>query len=121
VQKLEKGYQRKKSSHIIIVAEGDDSGGAYKLAEQVKEKFPQWDTRVSVLGHIQRGGNPSCADRLLASRLGYEAVEALAKGKKGVMVGQVNGQVVLTPFANAIRDEGKMNMQLVKMAEILSL
>lgn len=121
IHKLERGYLREKSSHIIIVAEGDDSGGAYRLAEAVKEKFPEMDTRVSILGHIQRGGNPTCADRVLASRMGYEAVEALAKGKKGVMVGQVNGEIVFTPFENAIRDEGKMNMQLVKMAEILAL
>jgi len=121
IEKLERGNRRQKTSHIVIVAEGDDSGGAYKLADLVKEKFPQFDIRVSVLGHVQRGGNPSCADRVLASRLGYEAVEALSRGRKGIMIGQVNGEIVYTPFENAVRDEDKMNMQLVKMAEILSL
>lgn len=121
MEHLHKGYLREKNSHIIIVAEGDESGGAYKLAEQVRQRFPLIDTRVTILGHIQRGGNPSASDRVLASRLGYEAVEALAKGRKGAMVGLVNGEVILTPFENAIRDEGKMNMQLVRMAEILSL
>lgn len=121
IEKLERGYLRKKSSHIMIVAEGDDSGGAYQISDLIKQRFPELDIRVSVLGHIQRGGNPTFADRVLASRLGYEAVEALAKGKKGVMAGQINQEIVFTPFEKAIRDEGKMNMQLVKMAEILSL
>jgi 6-phosphofructokinase 1 len=120
LQKLEKGWIRKKSSRIIIVAEGDESGGAMVLANKVKEKF-NFDTRVTILGHIQRGGSPSCGDRVLATRLGYEAVEALMKGRQGVMIGQVNGLIALTPFYEAIRDEGKMNMQLVKMAEILSM
>ncbi len=120
IQKLERGFNRKKSSRIIIVAEGDESGGATILAEKVKEKF-SYDTRVTILGHIQRGGSPTCNDRVLATRLGYEAVEALMRGRQGVMAGQVNNQIVLTPFYQAIKDDGKMNMQLVRMAEILSL
>jgi 6-phosphofructokinase 1 len=119
-QKLERGWIRKKSSRIIIVAEGDELGGAMVLAEKVKQKF-NFDTRVTILGHIQRGGSPTCNDRVLATRLGYEAVEALMKGRHGVMVGQINNQIVLTPFYEAIKDDGKMNMQLVKMAEILSM
>ncbi len=120
MQNLERGWLRKKSSCIFIVAEGDESGGAIRLAEKVKAKY-NYDTRVTILGHIQRGGKPTCADRVLATRLGYEAVEALMRGRQGVMVGQVNNQIVLTPFYQAIKDEGKMNMQLVKMAEILSM
>jgi 6-phosphofructokinase 1 len=119
-QKLERGWIRKKSSRIIIVAEGDELGGAMVLADKVKQKF-NFDTRVTILGHIQRGGSPTCNDRVLATRLGYEAVEALMKGRHGVMVGQINSQIVLTPFYEAIKDDGKMNMQLVKMAEILSM
>ncbi|MBW7935775.1 MAG: 6-phosphofructokinase [Flavobacteriales bacterium] len=121
IQLLKRGWQRHKSSCIIIVAEGDDAGGAAKIAEQVKHEFAHYDTRVSVLGHIQRGGNPTCQDRLLASRLGYEAVEALSRGKNGVMVGIQNEILKLTPFENAIKDKNKINMQLVKLAEILSI
>lgn len=119
-QKLERGWLRKKSSRIIIVAEGDESGGAMVLAEKVRAKF-NFDARVTILGHIQRGGSPTCNDRVLATRLGYEAVEALMRGRQGVMIGQVNNQIVLTPFYEAIKDDGKVNMQLVKMAEILSM
>jgi 6-phosphofructokinase 1 len=120
ISKLERGWIRKKTSRIIIVSEGDELGGALVLAEKVKTKF-NFDTRVTILGHIQRGGSPTCNDRVLATRLGYEAVEALMRGRHGVMVGQVNNQIVLTPFYEAVKDDGKMNMQLVKMAEILSL
>lgn len=120
LQKLEKGWTRKKASRIIIVSEGDELGGAMVLAEKVKAKF-NFDTRVTILGHIQRGGSPTCADRVLATCLGYEAVEALVRGRQGVMVGQINNKIVLTPFYEAIKDEDKMNMQLVKMAEILSM
>jgi 6-phosphofructokinase 1 len=120
LQKLERGWIRKKSSRIIIVSEGDELGGAMVLAEKVKSRF-NFDTRVTILGHIQRGGSPTCNDRVLATRLGYEAVEALMRGRQGVMIGQVNSQIVLTPFFEAIKDDGKMNMQLVKMAEILSM
>jgi len=120
IQKLERGFNRKKSSRIIIVSEGDELGGATILAEKVKARF-NYDTRVTILGHIQRGGSPTCNDRVLGTRLGYEAVEALMRGRQGVMAGQVNNQIVLTPFYQAIKDDGKMNMQLVRMAEILSM
>lgn len=120
LQKLERGWNRKKTSRIIIVSEGDELGGAMVLADKVKNRF-NFDTRVTILGHIQRGGSPTCNDRVLGTRLGYEAVEALMRGRQGVMAGQVNNQIVLTPFYEAIKDDGKMNMQLVKMAEILSL
>lgn len=119
-QKLERGWIRRKSSRIIIVSEGDELGGALVLAEKVKSKF-NFDTRVTILGHIQRGGSPTCNDRVLATRLGYEAVESLMRGRHGVMIGQVNNQILLTPFYEAIKDDGKVNMQLVKMAEILSM
>lgn len=121
IHQLERGWLRNKSSCIIIVAEGDDTGGAQAVADAVKQRFTQYDTRVSILGHIQRGGSPTCNDRMLGTRLGYEAVEALVRGKSGVMVGIVNNQVVYTPFEHAIRDEGKMNLQLIRIAEILSM
>jgi len=121
IQQLERGWLRKKSSCIIIVAEGDDTGGAQAVADAVKQRFSHYDTRVTILGHIQRGGSPTCNDRVLGTRLGYEAVEALVRGKSGVMVGIVNGEVAFTPFEKAIRDEGKMNMHLIRMAEILAM
>lgn len=121
IQSLERGWLRRKSSCIIMVAEGDELGGAYQVAEKVKSKFTQYETKVSVLGHIQRGGKPTASDRILASRLGYEAVEALARGKSGLMVGIQNNEVAYTPFDHAIKDTGKINLNLIKIAEILSL
>ena len=118
---LEKGWKRKKSSSIIIVAEGDDSGGAYEIAKQVKEKFPVYDTRVTILGHIQRGGSPSAVDRVLGSRMGLAAVEALRDGKRNEMVGIVNNKIHFTPFEKAIKHHDTLNAELLKLAEILSL
>lgn len=113
--------RRDKSSKIIIVAEGDDAGGAFEIAKRVKEKFPNIDTRVSVLGHIQRGGAPSCMDRVLASRLGVSAVESLREGKSGEMIGIVNGKIHFTPFGQAIKHNKDVNSELLKIVEILSL
>jgi 6-phosphofructokinase 1 len=113
--------RKDKSSKIIIVAEGDDAGGAFEIAKVVKDKFPGIDTRVSILGHIQRGGAPSCMDRVLASRLGVAAVESLIAGRNREMVGVVNGQIHFTPFSNAIKHNPEVNPELLKIVEILSL
>jgi 6-phosphofructokinase 1 len=118
---LNRGWERKKTSMIVIVAEGDDSGGAYKIAEEVKSRFKQYDTRVSVLGHMQRGGSPTCFDRVLASRLGVAAVEALLSGRQGEMVGLVNNQIVYTPFAQVVTGKKELPMDLMRVAEVLSL
>ncbi|MGB4775590.1 MAG: 6-phosphofructokinase [Daejeonella sp.] len=118
--RLEKG-RKDKSSKIIIVAEGDDAGGAFEIAQVVKSKFPTIDTRVSILGHIQRGGAPSCMDRVLASRLGVASVEALLENRKGEMIGVVNGKIHYTPFSNAIKHISEVNKELLKIVEILSL
>jgi len=120
VEKL-KSVKRKKSSKIIIVAEGDEAGGAFEIAKKVTAKVKGYDARVTILGHIQRGGDPSCMDRVNASRLGYEAVNALLKGKKGVMTGIVNKEVVYTAFEKATKHIQKLNPDLVKMIEVLSL
>ncbi|MCB9190516.1 MAG: 6-phosphofructokinase [Flavobacteriales bacterium] len=120
IQNLDAAYKRKKSSSIIIVAEGDDAGGAYKIAEKVVAKLPQYDTRVTILGHQQRGGSPSALDRMLASQLGYEAVNSILAGKHSVMVGIVNKQVVYTPFEQAIKHHDKVNTDFLKLAEILA-
>ncbi len=112
-----------KSSKIIIVAEGDEAGGAFSVGEILTKQFPTYDIRVSVLGHIQRGGSPSCMDRVLASRLGVTAVEGLLAQKAGVMVGQINREIVFTPFANAIKhiDAQQITPAWLKLVEILSL
>lgn len=121
LHKLE--HSRKdKSSKIIIVAEGDDAGGAFKVGEILEKKYPHYDTKVSVLGHIQRGGKPTCMDRVLASRLGVVAVEGLLKGESGVMAGQINREMVFTPFDHAIKhiDAEKVSSTWIKLIDILS-
>lgn len=120
VAKLE-NTKRKKSSKIIIVAEGDEAGGALEIAKKISERVKGYDARVIILGHIQRGGSPSCIDRVNASRLGYEAVNALLKGKHGVMVGIVNKEVCFTPFEKVVKHINKLNPDLEKMLEVLSL
>jgi 6-phosphofructokinase 1 len=118
-RRLEEG-RKDKSSKIIIVAEGDEEGG-FEIASLIKERFPNYDTRLSILGHIQRGGRPSCMDRVLASRVGVAAVEALLKGRKGEMVGVVNGNIHYTPFHNAIKHISEVSPSLLKILDILSL
>ncbi len=112
---------RKKSSAIIIVAEGDEGGGAFAIAESVKEDFKGYDIRVSVLGHLQRGGSPSAIDRVNASRLGHAAVEALIDAQKSVMVGLANGEITLVPFRKAVKLHKDVNHSLVELAKILSV
>lgn len=118
---LEKGYKRKKSSNIIIVAEGEKSGGAFAIAERVKEEFEEYSVRVSILGHIQRGGKPSAYDRVTASTLGYEAVQALLDDQKSVMVGYHNGEVDLVPFRKVIKLKKHVDPQQLEMADVLSI
>lgn len=120
IEILEKGFRKNKHSGIIIVAEGDDAGGAFEVARKVKEKYNHYDTRVTVLGHIQRGGSPSSFDRILASTMGYEAVNALVAGKRGEMIGIVNRKVKYVPFNKAIKHNKSINKDLLKMARILS-
>ena len=121
VNKLEEDWMKHKLSGIIIVAEGDDEGGAYEVARKVEERFIHYKTRVTVLGHIQRGGSPTCNDRVLASTLGYEAVIALLEGNKGVMAGTVAGKIVFTPFVKAVKQHPELNLRLMDMARILSM
>lgn len=120
INRLKSG-RKNKSSKIILVAEGDEAGGAFAIAERVKNELPDFDTRVTVLGHIQRGGNPTAMDRVNSSRMGFGAVEALLEGKKNVMVGIVNKEVVYTPFAKAVKHIEKLNPDLMRMVDILSL
>lgn len=120
LNRLGKG-RKSKSSKIIIIAEGDESGGAYKVAEKIKSKYPEYDLRVSILGHIQRGGSPTCMERVNASRMGYAAVQAIMEEKKGIMIGVVNKQITHTPFEKAIKHIEELDPEMIKMMEILSL
>ncbi len=121
IEKLEKGRRRNKTSGIIMIAEGDESGGAFAVAEKVKARLPQYDIRVTVLGHIQRGGSPSCMDRVYASQYGYHAVKALLAGKSGIMVGIIKRDVVETPFGQAVKHTNKVRTDLKEMIRTLSV
>jgi 6-phosphofructokinase 1 len=118
---LEKGFKRRKSSNIIVVSEGDDEGGAMTIAAKVKEDFKEYDVRVSILGHIQRGGTPSAYDRVMASKFGYYAVEALIEDQKSVMVGIKDNSIVLVPFSKVVKAHKSVDSNALGMAEILSL
>ena len=118
---LKKGAKRKKLFSVVIVAEGSPYGGATEIAAAVKEKFDFYDTKVTIIGHLQRGGSPTCLDRVLASRLGYAAVEALLNGTENVMMGIINDEVIQTPFDEAIGKAKPVNQDLVRMSEILAI
>ncbi len=120
MEMLGKGWERKKSSMIVVVAEGEVIGGAYKIAEKVKSKFTHYDIRVSVLGHMQRGGSPSCLDRVLGSRMGVAAVEALLAGRVQIMIGIVNNHIHYTSLEKAVKHNQDIDMNLLRLGEILS-
>ena len=117
---IKSGYRKSKNSSIVLVAEGEKAGGAFKIAKQVERDYPQYDVRVTVLGHIQRGGSPSASDRILASRLGMAAVETLLDDQQSVMVGMEHDEVVLVPFSRAIKYDKKLNPDLFDALAILS-
>lgn len=112
--------KRKKSFSIIIVAEGDEEGGAYLLANKVKAKYPEVMPGVTILGHIQRGGAPTAFDRVLATRLGSGAVEALLAGTSNVAIGQTGNQISLTPFPEAIKGNKTLPQDLLKLIDVLN-
>ena len=120
IKTLELNHQRKKNSSIVIVAEGDDAGGAFEISKKVKERFDEYDMRVTILGHIQRGGRPTCMERVRASRMGVAAVDALLAGESGIMIGQIHKDIVYTPFEKAIKHHQRMNPMLLDIIEILS-
>ncbi len=121
IDTLKKNIKRQKLFSLIIVAEGNPWGGANVVAEMIQNKLPEMDVRVAIIGHLQRGGSPTAFDRVLASRLGYEAVEGLLAGKKNCAVGFVNKKAVFTPFKKAISATKGVDETLVKMAEILAI
>jgi 6-phosphofructokinase 1 len=120
-ESLTKGRDKGKTSSIVVVTEGEKIGkSVFELADYIKEKYPMYDIRVSVLGHMQRGGSPSCFDRVLASRLGVAAVECLLDRVSGVMVGVINNEVILTGLNKAIKLDNEIDKELLKVAEITS-
>ena len=110
-----------KASSIVVVAEGEKLANIYELAEKTKAEFPDYDIRVAILGHIQRGGSPSCADRVLASRLGYGAVVGLMDGQTNVMAGMRSNDLVYTPIEEAIKKHNEINKDLLLISEILAI
>ena len=121
LESLKKSRRTGKSSSIVVVAEGDKSGrNVYQLAEYVEENLPEYDVRVSVLGHMQRGGSPSCFDRVLASRLGVKSVELLLDGKTNLMVGLKNNEVISTSIEEAIKGGHSINQELLRVSDIMT-
>ena len=121
VESLNKSRKSGKSSSIVVVAEGDKIGkNIFELKDFVDQNMEGYDVRVSVLGHMQRGGSPSCFDRVLASRMGLKAVESLLEGKTNYMVGLINNKMELTPFENAIKGKTKINLELLRVSDIMS-
>ncbi len=118
---LRKSVKRQKLFNLVIVAEGNLNGDANELARQIKVLNPHFDIKVTIIGHLQRGGSPTAMDRVLASRMGHSAVQALLKGEGGVALGIINDKITFTPFIDAISKSKTLNKDLVKMAEILAL
>ncbi len=119
---LRKSKASGKSSSIVVIAEGDKIGkNVFELKDYVEENMPEYDVRVSILGHMQRGGTPSCFDRVLASRLGVRAVETLLEGKSNYMVGLLKDEVVLTPLDKAVKGKSQIDKELIKVSDIVSI
>ncbi len=122
LESLKRSEKTGKSSSIVVIAEGDKTGkNVFEIAEYVEKNLPYYEVRVSVLGHMQRGGRPSCFDRVLASRMGVHAVESLLKGVSNVMVGIDNSQMILTPLESSIKGKTKINKNLIRVSDILSV
>ncbi len=120
IKTLNEALKRKKSSLIVMVAEGDEAGGAFEIAKKVRREFEELECRVVVLGHIQRGGSPSSNDRVLATVLGVSAVEALIRGETTAMVGQIHRDVILTPFSEAIKHHQEIDQKLLRILHIVA-
>lgn len=117
---ISKGYKRKKTSGIVIIAEGDEMGGALKIAEKAEKENPDLDIRVSILGHMQRGGSPTAKDRIAASKMGVAAVEALIDNRQNIMIGLKHEQVVHVPFSEAVKLNHAIDENLIKIQHILN-
>lgn len=120
IASLTEKEKRKKLVNLIVVAEGDDFGGAEQVAKIIRNRIATADVRVCVLGHIQRGGSPSCSDRLVASHMGYYAVESLLIGRNNVMVGVINNKIHYTPLDKAVKEKQKIGQEWMKIVKILA-
>lgn len=118
---IENGFRKSKNSSIVLVAESDVTGGAMGVAERVKKEYPQFDVRVTILGHIQRGGSPTAQDRILASRMGAASIDALLDDQRNVMIGIQNDQIVYVPFSKAIKNDKPINRELLNTLRTLSI
>ena len=122
LESLKNSQKSGKSSSIVVIAEGDKTGkNVFEIASYVENNMPEYEVRVSVLGHMQRGGAPSCFDRVLASRMGVSAVESLLNQKNNVMVGIENDKIILSPLEQAIKGQTEVNKNLIRVSEILSI
>jgi 6-phosphofructokinase 1 len=118
---IKNGFRKSKNSSIVLVAESEITGGAIGMAERVKKEYPQYDVRVTILGHIQRGGSPTASDRILASRMGAAAIDALMEDQRNVMIGIQNDNIIYVPFSKAIKKEKPINRDLLNTLRILSI
>ena len=118
---ISQGFRKSKNSSIVLVAESPVTGGAMGMAERVKNEYPQYDVRVTILGHLQRGGSPTAADRILASRMGAAAIEALLEDQRNVMIGIRNDEIVYVPFSKAIKNDKPINRELLNTLRTLSI
>ena len=115
------GCRKSKNSSIVIVSESKKDGGAMHYAERVKKEYPGYDVRVTILGHLQRGGSPSAHDRILASRLGYASIQALLEGQRNIMVGISNDKIVYVPISRAAKQNKPINKELIDVLAVLSI
>ena len=118
---IESGVRKSKNSSIVLVAESPITGGAMGLAERVRKEYPQYDVRVTILGHLQRGGSPTALDRILASRMGAAAIDALLEGQRNVMIGDSNDEIVYVPFSKAIKNNKPIDRELLNTLHRLSV
>jgi 6-phosphofructokinase 1 len=122
LESLKNSQKSGKSSSIVVIAEGDKTGkNVFEIASYIENNMPEYEVRVSVLGHMQRGGAPSCFDRVLASRMGVSAVESLLNQKNNVMVGIKNDKIILSPLEQAVKGQTEVNKNLIRVSEILSI
>lgn len=118
---IKRGFRKSKNSSIVLVAESKSKGGALDIVERMKKDFPGYDARVSILGHLQRGGSPTAHDRIIASRMGAAAVDALLEGQRNVMIGIVRDEIVYVPFTRAIKNDKQVNPELIDMLRQLCI
>lgn len=118
---ISNGFRKSKNSSLVLVTEGDITGGAMAMAERVKIEYPQYDVRVTILGHVQRGGSPTANDRILASRMGAAAIDALIDGQRNIMIGIQNDEIVYVPFSKAIKKNKPVQQDLLNTLKVLSI